>query len=215
MRCRSTAGKSGKIENRKQKGVPGAGARWNRQVPFYHKPRSASKAANEKRAYPVFLSHTEEGCETQPRDEFRKLSHTEGRSPFLKSPRTFRPRCQIRTFSRRQSRLNEVSATNWSDGRVILLNFRVKKDWRTIQEYLVLKRGYRSHLSRNLDQLSRKKNWISLGKKKTGNGAWRKKQAGERARTSSGRKRERKEGGQTLISWHQPCVSGRSPYWMP
>ena len=170
MRCRSTAGKSGKIENRKQKGVPGAGARWNRQVPFYHKPRSASKAANEKRAYPVFLSHTEEGCETQPRDEFRKLSHTEGRSPFLKSPRTFRPRCQIRTFSRRQSRLNEVSATNWSDGRVILLNFRVKKDWRTIQEYLVLKRGYRSHLSRNLDQLSRKKNWISLGKKKRGTG---------------------------------------------
>ena len=32
-------------------------------------------------------------------------------SPLLKSPLTFRPRCQIRTFSRRQSRLNEGSAT--------------------------------------------------------------------------------------------------------
>ena len=28
-------------------------------------------------AYPGILSHTEEGCETQSRDEFRKLSHTE------------------------------------------------------------------------------------------------------------------------------------------
>ncbi len=35
---------------------------------------------------------------------FRKLSHTEGRSPLLKPPLTFRPRCQIRTFSRRRSR---------------------------------------------------------------------------------------------------------------
>ena len=45
---------------------------------------------------------------------------------------------------------------HWSYGKVILLNFRVKKDWRTIHEYLVLKIDYRSHLSRNLDQLSRK-----------------------------------------------------------
>ena len=46
---------------------------------------------------------------------------------------------------------------HWSDGKsFFLLNFRVKKYWRAIHEYLVLKRVCRSHLSRNLDQLSRK-----------------------------------------------------------
>ena len=37
-----------------------------------------------------------------------------------------------------------------------LLNIRVKKYGRTIHEYLVLKKGCRSHLSRNLDQGSPK-----------------------------------------------------------
>ena len=137
-------------------------------APFFPLPPSVSlRETNPSRgfavpavhqAYPGFVSHTEEGCETQPRDELRKLSHTEGRSPVLKSPLTFRPRCQIRTFSRRQSRLNEVTATiGATDGKVILPNFRVKKYWRAIHEYLVLKRGYRRLLSRNLDKLSRKK----------------------------------------------------------
>ena len=39
---------------------------------------------------------------------------------------------------------------HWSDGKVILLSG--EKYWRTIHEYLVLKIGRRSHLSRNLDQ---------------------------------------------------------------
>ena len=37
----------------------------------------------------------------------------------------------------------------------------MKKYWRTIHEYLVLKRGFRSHLSRFRNHLSRKKNGIS------------------------------------------------------
>ena len=37
-------------------------------------------------AYPGFSSHTEKGRKTQLREEFRNLSHTEGRSPLLKSP---------------------------------------------------------------------------------------------------------------------------------
>ena len=46
---------------------------------------------------------------------------------------------------------------HWSDSIVILLNFRMKKYWRTIHEYLVLKRGFRSHFSRFRNHLSRKK----------------------------------------------------------
>ena len=81
------------------------------------------------------------------------LSHTEGRSPLLKSPLTFRPMSNKDFFSAAEP--PERSQRNhWSGGKVILLSG--EKYWRTIHEYLVLKRCCRSHFSRSLDQLSRK-----------------------------------------------------------
>ncbi len=52
----------------------------------------------------------------------------------------------------------------------------MKKYWRTIHECLALKRGSRSHLSRNLDQLSREKNGISPARRGAEQSSARRKQ---------------------------------------
>ena len=90
------------------------------------------------------------------------LSRTEGRSPLLKSPLPSEVSTNVPTkvsnkdFFSAAEPPERSQRNHWSNGKVILLYFRVKKYWRTLHECLVLKRGCRSHLSRNLDQWSRK-----------------------------------------------------------